>query len=227
MGVGRFCVRGAWKVLAAVASLTGVARVDASPLALQVNDFEAGTTQGWTNGAQAADPTNVNTGGPLGAGDNFLRVTGRGGSGAGSRPVTFNRAPQWTGNYVTPAVTRLELDLKNFGTATLQMRLAMQEQLGTRLVSTTAFALPADGLWHHATFRLDAASLTRSGQTPVATALTRLIELRVIHSAGPDFQGDPIAASFGMDNLRAVPEPAAVAMLAVAAGGLVCRRRRG
>jgi hypothetical protein len=86
--------------------------------------------------------------------------------------------------------------------------------------------LPADGLWHHATFPLNAASLTRAGQTPVATALTRIIELRVIHSLGPDFQGDPIATSFGMDNVRAVPEPAAAALLALASGALLARRRR-
>src|SRR5215211_7030752 len=85
----------------------------AIPVLQQVNDFEGGTTQGWTNGPNAADPTNVTTGGPGGTADNFLRVSARGGAGAGSRLVSFNRASQWTGNYITAGVTGIEMDLKN------------------------------------------------------------------------------------------------------------------
>jgi hypothetical protein len=225
MRVGRFCGRAGFIAAAALAALVGAHPAGASPVAAQVNDFEGGTTQGWTNGIGAADPGNVNTGGPGGAGDNFLRVSARGGAGAGSRLTSFNRGSQWIGNYVTAGVTSVEMDLKNFGTSTLVMRLGLQETAGTRYASTVPFNLPADGLWHHAAFPLNATSLTRIGSTPVATALTRVSELRIIHSAGADFMGDPIAASVGVDNIRAVPEPAGPVVLAIISLGILARRR--
>ena len=227
MRVGRSCARAGVVAVAALMVAGALTRpVGASPVAAQVNDFEAGTTQGWTNGGGAADPVNSTTGGPAGAGDNFLRVTARGGGGAGSRLVVFNASTPWTGNYVTPGVTRLEMDLKNFGNTPLQMRIGMEDSAGTRLVTTTPFTLAADGQWHHATFRLDAPSLTRMGQSPLATALTRVRQLRVFHSTGIDYQGDVITTSFGLDNVRAVPEPAAAGVLVLGAMGLLARRRR-
>jgi hypothetical protein len=216
---------GAAATAAAVALLIAAAPARATPVLNQVNDFEAGTTQGWTNGP-AADPTNVNTGGPAGANDNFLRITSRGGGGSGSRLASYNRSSQWVGNYNTPGVTGVEMDLKNFGTGPLVMRLGLQETAGTRLVSTVPFNLPADGLWHHATFRFGAADLTRMGQTPLTTAFTRINELRIIHSTGVDFMGDALTTSVGVDNVRAIPEPGAACLLALSTGALVLRRRR-
>jgi hypothetical protein len=218
--------RGAASAAAAVALFVfaaGPAR--ATPVLNQVNDFEPGTTQGWTNGP-APDPANVNTGGPAGADDNFLRVTSRGGTGSGSRLAVYNRSTQWIGNYNSPGVTGVEMDLKNFGTTALVMRIGMQETAGTRLVSTVPFNLPADGLWHHATFHFGASDLTRMGQTPLATALTRINELRIIHSTGVDFMGDPLTTSVGVDNIRAIPEPGAACVLAGGACALLFRRRR-
>jgi hypothetical protein len=225
MGVGRFGRAGIFAAVG-LAVLVGAGRVSATPVAAQLNDFESGTTQGWTNGGGAADPSNVTTGGPGGADDNFLRITARGGSGAGSRLASFNRAAQWTGNYVSAGVTSVEMDLKNLGTTPLVIRIGLQESAGTRFASTTPFNLPADGLWHHAAFPINATSLTRTGSTPIATALTRINELRIIHSASADFMGDPIASSVGVDNIRAVPEPAAAGLLAVAGCGLMARRQR-
>jgi hypothetical protein len=211
---------------AALVASVGAGRAAATPVPFQLNDFETGTTQGWTNGGGATDPSNVTTGGPAGANDNFLRISARGGGGAGSRLTSFNRASQWTGNYVTAGLTSVEMDLKNLGTSPLVMRIGLQETAGTRFASTVPFNLPADGLWHHAAFPINATSLTRAGSTAVATALTRINELRIIHSVSADFQGDSIATSVGVDNIRAVPEPAAAGLLAVAACGLMARRRR-
>ena len=211
-----------------VIGVVGIAAtVEGAPVLRQVNDFETGTTQGWGNGGGATDPANVTTGGPAGTGDNFLRITSRGGSGAGSRLAVFNRAGQWTGNYVTPGVNAIEMDLKNFGTAPLVMRVGLQESGGSRYASTTPFNLPADGLWHRATFSLATTGLTRSsGGTSVPTALTRVSELRVIHSTAADFMGDPISATVGIDNVRAVPEPSVAVVLGVAAASWIGRRRR-
>jgi hypothetical protein len=212
--------------IAVLGLLSFAATARATPVNNQVNDFEAGTTQGWTNGGGATDPTNVTTGGPGGANDNFLRVSARGGSGAGSRLTSYNRASQWVGNYVTAGVTSVEMDLKNLGTTPLVMRVGLQETGNTRYVTTVPFNLPSDGLWHHAAFPLNPTSLTRIGSTAVATGLTRVSELRIIHSTAADFMGDPIASSFGVDNVRAVPEPGISCLVGSCAAGLLLRRRR-
>jgi len=219
--------RGAGTVLAAIAGVFLATTVaSATPVAQQVNDFENGTTQSWTNGGGAPDPVNVNTGGPAGAADNFLRVNANGGSSAGGRLAVYNRSTQWVGNYTTARITSVELDLKNLGTSPLVMRLGLQETGGTRFASTVPFNLPADGLWHHATFGLASSDLTRIGSTSYTTAVTRINELRVIHSTAADFMGDPINSSVGIDNIRAVPEPALLGAAGAAALLLMRRRRR-
>lgn len=74
----------------------------------QVSDFESGTTEGWGIGLVSAHPnlpTNVASGGPDGADDNFLQTRSNGGSGAGSRLAFFNENLEWTGDYTTGGVT--------------------------------------------------------------------------------------------------------------------------
>jgi hypothetical protein len=207
--------------------MTWAAAVQASPILGQVDDFE-GTppTQSWTNGHNTGAETNVNTGGPAGAGDNYLRIAASGSGSAGGRLTAFNRGSRWAGNYVTAGVTGIEMDLKNLGTTPLRMRLGLEDTSNTRFTSTVAFALPADGLWHQASFGLGATDLTRSGSTPLATALTRVRELRIIHSSSADFTGDPINSAVGVDNIRAVPEPGVIGVMLAGACGLILRRRR-
>lgn len=213
-----------WAIL-----LSGAAR--ATPVLRQVNDFEAGTTQGWTNGHVPGNLSNVTTGGPAGTGDNFLRVNATGSSSQGGKLVTFNRQTQWAGNYTTAGLTGVAMDLKNLGASTtsptLLMRLALQDTASNRFADTAVFSLPPDGQWHHHVFGLAPTDLTRAqGSGTAATALTRVFELRIIHSAGADFMGDQISSSFGVDNITAVPEPGTVAMAGLCAASLLLRRRR-
>src|SRR5712671_6591818 len=96
MRLGTYC---------AAAMLAVASAATASPSLNQVNDFQGGQVSGWSNGGSAADPVLVSTGGPTGAGDAFLRVNATGGSGAGSRLVTFNTNQRWTGNFTSAGVT--------------------------------------------------------------------------------------------------------------------------
>jgi hypothetical protein len=227
---------GVWVRVALVAAAVflSTAPARATPVLRQVNDFEtAGSTQGWTNGhpTTTTPPTNVATGGPLGTGDNFLRVSATGSGGPGGKLVAFNRATQWAGNYTTAGVTAVAMDLKNLGPSasspTLLMRLALQDTAGNRFVDTAAFSLPADGQWHHHVFSLLPADLTRAqGSGTAATALTRVSELRLMHSAGADFTGDQVSSAFGADNITAVPEPGTIGLAGLCAAGLFARRRR-
>src|SRR5260221_386082 len=121
----------------------------------QIDTFQNGTTQNWTNGG-VPDPINVSTGGPAGSGDRFLEIQS-GTFGGGSRLVAFNRN-QWTGNFGSAKVSKIAVDLKNLGTAStaLPIRIALRSGTGSAITpgyaSTTAFSLPHDNLWHHAVF---------------------------------------------------------------------------
>ena len=90
-----------------------------------LDNFEDGTALGWSEGAGSSNPpTHVTDGGPAGAGDGFVRNVS-GGFGAGSRLAMFNESGQWTGDYVSAGVTRIDAQLANFGTSPLAMRIAI------------------------------------------------------------------------------------------------------
>ena len=218
---GHFAAAAALAAGGVLLCLAATAR--ANPVLGQVNDFESGNAQGWTNGPGATDPVNNSTGGPAGANDNFLRVSARGGGGAGSRLISYNRAAQWTGNYVAAGVTGISMDVKNLGTTPLIMRIALQEQsTGVRFFSRNGQSLPADNAWHHMTFNLTATDLN-SG-TNLTRALGRVFEIRVLHSPSAQFQGAAISSSFGIDNVTAVPEPGLGAVLGMVASWVLTRR---
>ena len=106
--------------------------------------------------------SDVLTGGPAGASDNYLVVMSRGGGGVNSKHITYNVA-QWKGNYLTNGVARLTLQAKNFNGPTLQLRAVLKTGYGPTagFASTVAFPLPADGAWHRATFDLNETAMTR------------------------------------------------------------------
>jgi hypothetical protein len=207
--------------------LATAAESPAAPVVGQINDFENGTTQGWTNG-RAADPVNLASGGPLGSGDNFLLVSASGGGGAGSRLIVYNSLSQWTGNFTVAGVTSLEMDLRNsLNQSPLSIRLALEEASGSRFATSQAFTLAAGTAWQHAKFDLLASNFTSvSGSTPAATALTRVTQFRILYSTTPSYMGASFSGSFAVDNIRAVPEPAAGFVSCIAAVGLLLARRR-
>src|SRR6185295_5265377 len=72
--------------------------------------FQDGTTDGWFagggpgGGVPPVPPQVIPTGGPEGAGDQFLQITSNGIAGtAGSRLVALNAA-QWAGNYLAAGI---------------------------------------------------------------------------------------------------------------------------
>jgi hypothetical protein len=220
--------RGMWFVVTVVGVvLFALSRAGASPTLGQVDTFGDGTTDGWQTG-RAGQPQNIASGGPAGAGDAFLEMISTGTGGPGSKPVILNRA-QWAGNYLATGITEVDMDLKNLGTTPLSMRWVVQPQIGASsgYSSTSGFALPADGAWHHAAFLIDSTHLTPvDGPPPLSTVLANVQEARIVSSVSPDTGGDTIAATIGVDNVRAVPEPAAVALIGLITP-LLLRRTRG
>ncbi|MBA3726813.1 MAG: hypothetical protein H0W86_10260 [Armatimonadetes bacterium] len=171
----------------------------ALPIVLgQVDDFEDGTLQNWEGGS---NPTNIPDGGPLGAGDNYLRITA--GPGGGIHLGTFNLA-QWSGSYTDAGVKVLEFYLRNEGKTTLSMRIVLFNGT-TRFTSTLATILPPDNQWRRVAFPLRESDLTRvSGTGTYSQVMAFASRLMIRHDAGePSPGGEEIVGQLGIEGITA------------------------
>jgi len=195
--------------MTALSALLAAPACEGAVLFGQVNDFEDGLTAGWQKGstlAAAHPPTVVASDGPGGAGDAYLENVSTGTGTMGGKMVQFNQST-WSGNYAAAGVTRIACDLANFGEDALSMRIALQGRTtGTWYGSNTAFPLPADGVWRHVTFELTPGAMgSIAGPDTLSGVLTDVGELRLLSAPGalPNFQGQFVAATLGVDNIRA------------------------
>jgi hypothetical protein len=138
-------------------------------------------------------------------------VMSSGNDGPGSRLTTWNR-DQWAGNYLAAGVGTIEMDLMNFGTDPLRMRVALKQSIGPMaagFATTNPFILPPDNAWHHAVFFLDDADLTRLNSTTLTLndLLSNVVEFRLVHSIDPSLMGEQVPGQFGVDNILAGPTP--------------------
>lgn len=176
----------------------------------QTDTFEDGTTQGWTvalfGAAHPSPPVNIATGGPAGTDDNFLRLPSVSGGGPGSRLVGINR-DQWSGDYLAAGITSITLDVRNFGTSDLSLRLLFLDPLvgppNHVAFSVDSVLVPAGGDWMSVAFPVSVAALDALLGTTEG-ALRNTTELRLFHGTQPGFPGEEVAALLGVDNIRAV-----------------------
>lgn len=191
-----------------MASLVAVAPVAAVTLG-QLDDFQDGTTQGWGSGPPNPNPpVNAPDVGPEGPGDDSLMIRSTGGGGPGSRFVAFNKA-QWQGDYLAVGVSMIVLDVKNIGSTTLQMRVAV-EGLGGRFVTTLAVPVSPGSDWQTIELSIEPGDLTPDPSGDVNTTLASVFEFRILSAQSPSFTGDSIDALGLVDNVMAVPEPSAL-----------------
>lgn len=182
----------------------------------QIDTFQDGLDN-WQGGMGGF--TLAPTGGPAGSGDQYLQLN----SGASPLPprlAAFNDS-QWLGNFTAAGVTEVGVDLLNSGTTSLSMRVAIREAAGGSTTpgyaSTNPFILPPDGLWHHAVFDLNAASLTGfNSPQPLSVDLANVKDFRILESAAPSGVGDMVTAQVGVDNVTALPEPSAFLLMLIA-----------
>lgn len=169
----------------------------------QVDDFEDGSAMSWLGGF---GPTNISSGGPAGANDNYLAVTGSGSSHAGGIPATYNDA-QWSGNWIGAGVKVLAIDLKNFSSTDMSLRL-VGHYLGSRWTSTNATIVPALGSWKTYYFSMNPNHWTLVvGTDPFSSAFSGLNRFMIRNQSGlPAAGGTPLNGTFGMDNVRALAD---------------------
>ena len=209
----------------------------------QLDSFSDGTAQGWEMGVASVTATHmavIPDGGPAGAGDSILQVVADGTSVAGGRLTFFNQA-QWSGDYLSAGITAIAMDLNNIGSSeTLNLRLGINggfrdaglNFIGGLFATSAVATLDSGSGWTHTVFSLLPGDLVpvsgRSGVAgnDVAAALGNVLELRLLNSATPDWNGLPVSATLGVDNITAVPLPSALVLLASGVVALLAKRRR-
>ena len=174
------------------------------------SDFEDGTVQGWTVGQPGnhfAPPTNIASGGPDGAEDNYLRSQSEGGGGVGSRLVWFNQSADWRGNYIEDGATSIKASLINEGSEDVVIRVAF-DGAGGRFVTTEGITLTPGSGWQEATFSIEPEDLTAvDGGTDVEATLSDVSQIRFLNNATPSYQGAAVAAQVGVDDIAFITEP--------------------
>jgi hypothetical protein len=240
------CARGLFAAAAVavsmwvIAAATPATSLRAAILAAQVDDFENRTTQSWDSGpGNTVNPaTNIASGGPAGADDNFMRLASNGGL-AGGKLIATNQT-QWTGNYLAAHVDEIRMEVNSFivasppagGQETLNLRLILFDAFDGITLSTVANVLvPPGSGWQTITFPLTAANLTGGN---ISTALANVTELDLVHSRinEPLFlrsSSPAVVAQLGVDNIRAVsvPEPAQLGVASIAMAAMTMRGGRG
>jgi hypothetical protein len=192
----------------------------------QVDNFEGGTLQNWQNGG-ASNPnpaTNITTGGPAGAADNFMRLSSNG-LGSGGKLVVFN-IDQWAGNFLTAGVNAVQMDVNNLGQTNLTLRLILVDSTAGQSLTTSApVNVPAGSGWIQVSFSLAPANLQGGNYNTVMDSVT---EFNLVHSpnvVSARSLSPNIVAQLGVDNITAVvPEPGMVGLAAVALAAATGRR---
>lgn len=187
----------------------------------QIDTFENGTTMNWGGGASP-----VNAGG-------FLQI---------SRPenapfhLATRNSAQWTGDYLAAGVHSIGMDLNYLGGPnSIRVRLMLWGDGGVWASRFTQFV--SAGGWNPHVFGLSAADLQlvradqNLGETGILSdTLSNVTRLQIRHDYNtptpPGSHPEHIAATLGLDNIQAIPEPATWMLLVLASAMLIRKKKQ-
>jgi hypothetical protein len=200
-----------------------------APIVGRVDDFEDGTLQGWGGGGgNNPDYNNIPSGGPTGAGDNFLQI---------KRPTASNPFPfhlgtknttTWTGDYLTAGIKAIAMDVNAISVTSVSGNLSLRIVLfgpGGAFSSKDATTVITSGGWQYVEFDLTRSGLVRvfgsggsyidpgAGIDNLTDTLGDVGTLLIRHdsNANPTPIGshpEHILATVGIDNISALLGPA-------------------
>ncbi len=149
-----------------------------------------------------------------------------------ARPVILNRSANWTGNWNGAGVSAVTLSAENTGTSRVWLRLGFSStdnKNGAWAVTDNSNWLVLNG-GESASHRFLLSNLTmlqNNAEETVESTLDSVAQFRIFSSQSLDFRGNGADAEFALDNISAVPVPAAVWLFGTALLGLVGVARRG
>ena len=187
---------GVWGVLA---SLAGAASYD------QVDDFEDGTTMGWS-GNRFGTVTHVSGNGPGGGSDDYIETS------IASFHLGTKNTDQWTGDFLAAGIAAIEADLNHLDPIAqrLNMRIVLFGPGGVFASQGITANVPTN-TWTHYVFGLSSNDLVyvADGSGNLHETLTSVTNLLLRHDSPsptpPGFHPPHVSATLGIDNVHAVP----------------------
>lgn len=173
----------------------------------QIDDFEDDTEQGWVEFSATA-PENVNSDGPAGGADSYLRDYTTGTSGPGGRLVMFNDS-QWTGDFTTEGVIAIRFDVRAL-TNDIDVRVSLTGD-GGKFSSSTFVTVIAGTGWTTVTIPISSGDLVSVGDGndggvagfDVGMTLGEVSQMRILSSPTAAWRGEIIDAEMHVDNIEA------------------------
>ena len=177
----------------------------AQPALGLINDFEDGSLSGWRKGNANNNPNIIESGGPGGVDDAFLRLISDG-SQSGGKWIIYNTTNDWTGDWIEAGVVSLQMNVRNNSNMEVTMRLALgtaNSQMNNGAIFSSGVAVPANSDW--VTIEIPVKADDFSGGNANNT-LSNVGVLRILHNNNPSWNGANVVASIDIDNITAIGE---------------------
>ncbi len=175
----------------------------------QSDDFEDGTEQNWFEApASGAQAENVDTDGPSGDDDNYLRdYTTQNPAGPGSRLIVRNTT-QWIGDYAAAGVGSILMDVRALN-VDVSVRVSLTGPGGN--FSSPAVMVTAGSGWGQITIPISETDLisapgandNSAEGTDVSATLSGVTEIRILSNPNPSWIGEVTNAELHLDNITA------------------------
>jgi hypothetical protein len=151
--------------------------------------------------------------------------------GSNSRLVTFSGGDyvqmntQWTGDWTAARITKISMYTRNPNPFDMRLWLGIAGPLGSGVagsldtfVTNSYIDVPNDNHWHFANVSVLPSAFSDWGTVgTIEDALANVYQFRIAYSPTRNWQGDAVNASLFLDNIRALPEPSSLTLLAIAA----------